>query len=96
MSATVVHRDERTVIVENASFRWAYLVVSFGLLGLTAYRSLVWHESAWDLMALVVIGGVVPAAYQGYNHVLTSRFAAFSFVAALVAAVTAVAIVWLT
>ena len=96
MTGSVVHRDERTVLIENASFRWAYLVVSFGLLGLTTYRSFVWRESPWDLIALVVIGGAVPAIYQGYNHVLTSRVALVAFVAAFVAAVIAAAIVWTT
>ena len=57
MTESVVHRDERTVLVENARFRWAYFVVSCGLLALTTYRSFVWGESPWDLIALVVIGG---------------------------------------
>jgi hypothetical protein len=96
MNGSVVHRDERTVLVENASFRLAYLVVSFGLLGLTTYRSFVWRESAWDLIALVVIGGAVPAVYQGYHHVLTSRFAMFAFAAAIIAAVIAAALAWMT
>ncbi len=96
MSGSVVHRDERTVLVENASFRWAYLVLSFGLLGLTAYRSFAWRESSWDLMALVVLAGAVPAAYQGYHHVLTSRFAVFVLVAAVVGALVAAALVWMT
>jgi hypothetical protein len=66
------------------------------LLGLTTYRSFVWRESAWDLIALVVIGGAVPAVYQGYHHVLTSRFAMFAFAAAIIAAVIAAALVWMT
>lgn len=94
MTTSVIHRDERTVLIENASFRWAYLFVSFGLLGLTAYRSVTWGESPWDLMALVVLGGAVPAAYQGYHHVLTSRFAIFAFAAAVVGALVAAAVVW--
>jgi hypothetical protein len=96
MTASVVHRDERTVLVENASFRWAYLVLSFGLLGLTAYRSFVWRENPWDLMALVVLGGAVPAVYQGYHHVLTSRFAVLAFAAAIVGALIAAALVRFT
>ena len=31
-TASPVERDERTEAVENASFRWAYLVLSYGLL----------------------------------------------------------------
>lgn len=96
MTGSVVHRDERTVFIENASFRWAYLVLSFGLLGLTAFRSFVWRESPWDLMALVVLGGAVPAAYQSYHHALTSRFAVRVFAAAVVGALIAAAVAWTT
>ena len=89
MSASTVHRDERTVLVENASFRWAYLVMSFGLLGLVAYRSLLWRESPWDLLLLAILGGAVPAAYQGYHQVLTNRWALKMFAAAVVGAIIA-------
>jgi uncharacterized membrane protein YbjE (DUF340 family) len=93
MSPVPVQRDERTVTIENASYRWGYLVVSFGVLVLVAYRSFVHGESNWDLLALVVVGGVVPNAYQGANHVLSRRWALTSLVtlvaAALVAAIIA-------
>ena len=82
-------RDDPTASVENASFRWAYLVMSFGLLGLVAYRSFFWRESPWDLLALVVLGGAVSAAYQGYYRVLTVRQVGLMVVAALVAALMA-------
>ncbi len=62
MNATPsIERDERTVAVENTSFRWAYLVQTYGLLLLVAYRGLVRREGAWDLMALVLLGGGVAA-----------------------------------
>jgi hypothetical protein len=96
MNGSVAHRDDRTVLVENASFRWAYLALSFGLLGLTSYRSFAWRESPWDLLALVVLGGAVPAAYQGYHHVLTSRFAVVALAAAVVGALVGAALVVLT
>ena len=90
MTSSTPHSNEPTLLVESASFRWAYLFISFGLLGLAAYRSLVWRESPWDLLLLVVLGGGVPAAYQGYHHVLTSRWVLTMFAATLVgAAVTA-------
>jgi hypothetical protein len=56
---TVVQRDERTVVVENESYRWAYLFLSFGVLLVLIYRSFVRQESAWDLLALVVLAGAV-------------------------------------
>ena len=83
------YRDDQIALVENASYRWAYLATAFGLLGLVAYRSFVWRESPWDLLALVVLGGAVSAAYQGYYRVLTGRRAVLLAVAAVVAVVAA-------
>ncbi len=75
MSGTVVHRDERTTAVENASYRWAYAVLTFGLLLIVCYRSFLYQESPWDLLGLVVLTGLFTAAYQAFHHVLTRRSA---------------------
>ena len=93
MHATAVHKDERTLAVENASYRWGHRVMSFGLLLLAMYRSFVQDEAPWDLMALVVIGGVVPTAYQARNNILTGRWVKLQLVAVVVAAVVAAVIV---
>ncbi len=96
MSTTpTVDRDERTVAVENASYRWAYLFLSFGLLALVAYRSFMHHESPWDLMALVVLGGVLTSAYQWFHKVLTAQWAATCLLAIVVAGALAGLTVWL-
>ena len=66
MSMTsLIPRDERTVAVENTSYRWAYLFLSFGILVLVAYRSFVHHETAWDMLGLVVVGGVLSTLLAG-------------------------------
>jgi hypothetical protein len=93
MTAKPIMRDERTVATENASYRWAYLVMSFGLLVSTAYRSFALHESAWDLLALVILGGAVATFYQGSRRVLSQRWAIASAVAVLAALVVAVVLV---
>lgn len=96
MSAnSMVERDERAIAVENASYRWSYLFVSNGLLALVMYRSFVHHESPWDLLALIILGGVVGTAYQQSHHVLTKRWMYASIVAIAAAAVIAVVIVLL-
>jgi hypothetical protein len=89
MTAPSILSDERTVAVENASYRWAYLVLSFGLLASVAWRGFVRHETAWDLLALVVVGGVVATAYQGTRRVLSRRWALAAVAAAVVAVVAA-------
>jgi hypothetical protein len=89
-----VQRDERTVLVENAGYRWAYLFLSFGLLVLVGYRSFVYHESSWDLLALVVLGGGVGTAYQSFHRVLSTRWVIASLLAVLMAAALAAMMVW--
>ena len=86
MTARPVLRDERTVAAENASYRWAYLTLSFGLLAAAAWRSLVTGEPAWDLLALVLVGGAVATIHQGRERVLGVRWAFLSIAAALVGA----------
>ena len=93
MTTQPIMRDERTVVTENASYRWAYLILSFGLLVSTTYRAFVRHESAWDLIALVILGGAVATFYQARRRVLSRRWAVASAAAALVALVIAVVLV---
>jgi hypothetical protein len=95
MSTPTVRRDERTVAVENASYRLAYLFLSFGLLALVAYRSFVHHESAGDLLALVILGGVLSAAYQGFHKILTAQWAATCLLTAVAAGALAALTAWL-
>jgi len=66
--------DERTVGVENVSYRYAYLVMSFGLLISVAYRSFVLQQSNWDLLALVILGGITATLYQKYQNILSRRW----------------------
>jgi len=93
MTTQSIARDERTVATENASYRWAYLVLSFGLLLSVAYRSFVLGEAAWDLLALVVAGGAVAALYQGHYRVLSRPWLVASVGGALLAALLAAALV---
>lgn len=88
-TASVI-RDERTVAVENASYRWGYLLLAFGILLSTAYRAFARNESSWDLLALVILSGVVTTALQWRGRTLSRRsalFAAIALGAALVIAV---------
>ena len=52
-----VKRDERTVAVENAAFKWGYYILYFGLLLDCLYRHRVRHEDIGDLF--VVLGASV-------------------------------------
>lgn len=92
---TLIQRDERTVSVENASYRWAYLFLSFGLLLLVAYRSFVHKEAPWDLLALVILGGGVGTLYQGWHRVLSRQWLWLSLAALSSAAALAAGMRWI-
>ena len=85
----VVERDERTVAVEHASYRWAYIVVIYALLVDVMYRGLFRNEAAWDLMALVIVGGAVCTVYQARQKTLVHGWVMKAVLGAVIAAVIA-------
>ncbi len=70
-----VERDERTVAVENAGHRWGYTFLACALLIDVAYRRIVRQEAAWDLLALVLVGGAVCVMYQACKKTLPHAWA---------------------
>jgi hypothetical protein len=82
-------QDARTVAVENASYRWAYFFLTFALLVDVMYRSLVRHEAAWDLMALVIASGIISTVYLARKKALTHGWMMKVLLAAIIAAVVA-------
>jgi hypothetical protein len=98
MTTALPDRDERTEAIENAGYRLAYFIVSFGALAITAWRSFARHDPMWELLALVILGGVVGKVYEGSHGTLSSRRAvgmlATAGVAAVVAAVLALVFWW--
>jgi uncharacterized membrane protein len=60
----LVSRDEREQSIDHAADRLAYLVLSFGLLAIAAYRGFTDGGASWDLLGLVVLGGVVGTLYR--------------------------------
>ena len=87
-----VVRDERTVSVENASYRWGYMVLAYGILASVAYRGLVHEQANWELLAVVVVSGVVTTFWQGRRKVLSRRSVALVLAAVALAALLAAAI----
>ena len=61
--------DERTVAVVDTSLRFAYTILSFGVLIVTAVRGFFFHQECWDLMGLVVISSSVATIYQRVKHI---------------------------
>ncbi len=69
-----VERDERTVAVENASYKWACIFVAFALLIDGAYRGVVRNEAAWDLLALAIVPSLACTMYQARQKILGKRW----------------------
>jgi hypothetical protein len=80
--ASLVPRGEREVRIDLAADRLAYLAVSYGLLLIVAYRSFVRADTAWDLLGLVVLGGIVGLAYR-VGHGSVSRRSTLTLLATL-------------
>ncbi len=79
--------------MENAGYRWAYHALAFGVLCASAYRSFVLRETTWDLMAMVVLSGVMNAAYQASHRVLYPRWVVMTVVTLVTAAALAAGMV---
>jgi hypothetical protein len=88
---TLTARDEREETIDRAGDRLAYIVLSYGLLAIVAYRGFVEGQASWDLLALVVIGGLVSATYRLTHGVLTRQAALLLGLTAAVALIVAVA-----
>jgi hypothetical protein len=89
MKNTSVIRDERTTAVENASYRLGYTLLAYGLLLIVAYRGFAMQESNWDLMALIILSGLVTTFYQGIHRILSRRWAWLAVGTMIVAGIVA-------
>jgi hypothetical protein len=82
-------RDEREAAVDRVGDRIVAFVLSYGLLVIVAYRSLVLREAAWDLLGLLVLSGVAGFAYRWRQRVVTSGVLLALVAAAIIAGVVA-------
>jgi 1,4-dihydroxy-2-naphthoate octaprenyltransferase len=83
-------KDERTISVENASYRLAYTIASFGLLGLAVFRSFIYKQETWDLLGLAIVSSLAATLYQAAHKTITWRWIYLFMAAAVVGAVVAV------
>ena len=89
MNHLVRHRDEREQGIDHAADRLAYLVLSFGLLAIVAYRSFADGATSWDLLALVVLGGVVGTLYRLARKAVSREWVLIAAGTAVVALIVA-------
>ena len=67
-------RDERELSVDQAADRLSYLVLSFGLLLLVAWRSVTRNEASWDLLGLAILGGLAGTGYRLRERVVSRQW----------------------
>ena len=83
--------DERTVAVIGTSCQYAFILFCVALPIDYAYRAIVRHENAWDLMAMFFGGVAICVIYQARQKILGKtwwvRFACIAAVAGITTAV---------
>ncbi len=89
-------RDERETAVDQAADRLSFLVIAFGLLAIVAYRSFVLGEASWDLLGLVIVGGLIGTAYRVQRRAVSRRWALVVSLSAAIALVLAAVMVFIT
>lgn len=92
----LVPRDEREAAVDHAADRLSYLVLSFGLLVVVAYRGLVRDEASWDLLGLIVLGGLVGTVERARRRAVTRSWMALLAGTAVIALGVAAIVVLVT
>lgn len=65
-----VEKDERTVFIENISYKYGYNFIAFALLLDVMYRSLRFNEAPWDLLGLIIVSGFIMTIYQYKQKIL--------------------------
>ena len=93
MFRTDKNKDERAIAVERASHSIALKVVGFALLLDVFFRSIVGKTAAWDLLGIVILGGLVATLYQARYRIATRYWVkaiALSFIGAALVAVSVI------
>ncbi len=88
-----VEKDERAIDIEKTSYSLGYKVMAFAILIDVMYRSLKIGEASWDLLGIVILGGLVSTVYQIRRKVWTRSWVRATILVFTVAAVVAVIII---
>ena len=85
----MVEKDERTTFIENISYKFGYMFLTYAILLDVVYRGIRFNEAAWDLLALVIVGSFIATIYQYKKQILKKdsiKTAALIMVAAFIIA----------
>jgi hypothetical protein len=70
MTNKMIIKDERTAFIGNISYKFGYNFITFALFLDVIYRALRFNEAPWDLLAIVIISGLVMTVYQYRQKIL--------------------------
>jgi hypothetical protein len=87
------NQDERAIAVERASHSLALKVIGFALLLDVFYRAVVSKTASWDLLGIVILGGLVASVYQARYRIAGKYWVKAIVLSFLGAAVLALATV---
>jgi hypothetical protein len=69
MNTSPAAKSEESTVVALRASAWGHNFIVFALLIDIMYRSLVFHETAWDLFVLLGLSGVVSLVYASRHKV---------------------------
>ena len=64
-------KDEIADSVEKSSYSLGFKVMAFAILLDVIYRSIVLKSAAWDLLSIVIFGGLTASIYQARYRIAT-------------------------
>ena len=93
MTNKMVEKDERTTFIENFSYTIGYKFIAYALLLDVIYRSIKFNEAPWDLLAIVIISGIVTTIYQYKQKILVKNWLKTIWFMSIITAIVAFVIV---
>lgn len=94
MAAKKIEKDERTIFVENQSYRYGYIFLNFGILINIMYRSFRLNEAPWDLFGLIFLGGLVTTVYQYRYKIFTKKWTKDILILIVISAIVAAVVMF--
>ena len=82
------NKDERAIYIEKSSYTLAYQVLNYVLLADVVYRAIFLEQAAWDLLGIVIAGGLIATLYQTHYKTATR-----SWLKAILLSVTAALVI---
>lgn len=84
-----IEKDERSIFIENQSYKYGYMVLTFGILIDIIYRSVRFNEAPWDLFGLIFLSGLITTSHQYRYEIFSKNWLVSVLILALISAIIA-------